>query len=186
MTTMSQQPPSPQPPKKPLLEQMRDALRVRHYSIRTETSYLDWARRFTLRVFHHKRHPETMGAPEITASRSVTHLAVEKNVAASTQTQALSAILFLYRAVLQIEIDEPLDIVRAKKPEHLPVVLSKDEVQAVLRQMSGDPQRMAKLLYGSGLRLMECVRLRVKDLDFDQRQTCTEPVEVLSCAKAKG
>lgn len=136
MTTISQQQPSPQPPKKPLLERMRDALRARHYSIRTETSYLDWARRFIL--FHHKRHPETMGASEVTAF--LTHLAVEKNVAASTQTQALSAILFLYRSVLQMDIDEPLDIVRAKKPEHLPVVLGKDEVQAVLRQMSGDPQ----------------------------------------------
>jgi non-ribosomal peptide synthetase component E (peptide arylation enzyme) len=105
MTTMNRQ---PWPPKKPLLEQMRDALRARHYSIRTETSYLDWAKRFIL--FHHKRHPETMGASEVTASRSVTHLAVEKNVAASTQTQALSAILFLYRSVLQMDIDEPLDV----------------------------------------------------------------------------
>jgi integron integrase len=163
MTTMNQQ---PQPPKKPLLEQMRDALRARHYSIRTEDSYHDWVKRFIL--FHHKRHPETMGAAEITAF--LTHLAVEQNVAASTQTQALSAILFLYRDVLHLDIDEPLNIVRAKKPERLPVVLSKDEAQAILRQMSGDYQLMAKLLYGSGLRLMECLRLRVKDLDFAQHQ----------------
>ncbi|MBI3242352.1 MAG: integron integrase [Chloroflexi bacterium] len=165
MTTINQQPQQP-PQKKPLLEQMRDALRARHYSIRTETSYVDWAKRFIL--FHHKRHPETMGAPEINAF--LTHLAVEQNVAASTQTQALSAILFLYRGVLHLDIDEPLDIVRAKKPERLPVVLAKDEVQAILRQMSGDHQLMAKLLYGSGLRLMECLRLRVKDLDFAQHQ----------------
>jgi site-specific recombinase XerD len=145
---------------------MREALRVRHYSIRTETSYLDWAKRFIF--FHHKRHPETMGAPEITAF--LTHLAVEKHVAASTQTQALSAILFLYREVLQIGVDEPLDIVRAKKPERLPVVLTKDEVHSIFRQLSGDYLLMARLLYGSGLRLMECLRLRVKDLDFGQRQ----------------
>ncbi len=179
MTTMNQQ---PQPPKKPLLEQMRDALRARHYSIRTEDSYHDWVKRFIL--FHHKRHPETMGAAEITAF--LTHLAVEQNVAASTQTQALSAILFLYRDVLHLDIDEPLNIVRAKKPERLPVVLSKDEAQAILRQMSGDYQLMAKLLYGSGLRLMECLRLRVKDLDFAQHQTCIELVEVSSSARAKG
>jgi len=163
MTTISQ--PS-QPPTKPLLEQMRDAIRARHYSIRTETSYLDWAKRFIL--FHNKRHPETMGAPEINAF--VTHLAVTGNVAASTQTQALSAILFLYRQVLQTEIDEPLNIVRARKSERLPVVLTRDETQTILRQLSGDHQLMAKLLYGSGLRLMECLRLRVKDLDFGQRQ----------------
>ena len=109
-----------------------------------------------------------MGAPEITAF--LTHLAVEKHVAASTQTQALSAILFLYREVLQIGVDEPLDIVRAKKPERLPVVLTKDEVHSIFRQLSGDYLLMARLLYGSGLRLMECLRLRVKDLDFGQRQ----------------
>lgn len=109
-----------------------------------------------------------MGAPEITAF--LTHLAVEKHVAASTQTQALSALLFLYREVLQIGVDEPLDIVRAKKPERLPVVLTKDEVQSIFRQLSGDYLLMTRLLYGSGLRLMECLRLRVKDLDFGQRQ----------------
>ena len=121
MTTLTPQPPAQ---KKPLLEQMRDALRARHYSIRTETSYMDWARRFIL--FHNKRHPETMGAPEINAF--LTHLAVEQNVAASTQTQALSAILFLYRDVLYQDLDEPLNIVRAKKPERLPVVLTRQEV----------------------------------------------------------
>jgi len=109
-----------------------------------------------------------MGAPEISAF--LTHLAVERNVAASTQRQALSAILFLYRKVLQQELETLPDIVRAKQPQHLPVVLTKDEVQSILRQMSGDHQLMAKLLYGSGLRLMECVRLRVKDLDFPQHQ----------------
>lgn len=113
MTTLSQ---PPQSPKKPLLEQRREAIRARHYSIRTETSYLDWVKRFIL--FHNKRHPETMGAPEITAF--LTHLAVNDHVAASTQTQALSAILFLYRQVLQVEIDEPLHIVRARSPNASP------------------------------------------------------------------
>ncbi len=153
-------------PKKPLLDQMRDLLRARHYSIRTENAYVDWAKRYIL--FHHKRHPDTLGAPEINAF--LTHLAVEAKVAASTQTQALSALLFLYREVLRLALDEPLAIVRAKKPQRLPVVLTRAEAQAVLRGLSGDYQLMAKLLYGSGLRLMECVRLRVKDLDFEQRQ----------------
>jgi len=109
-----------------------------------------------------------MGAPEITAF--LTHLAVEKKISASTQTQALSALRFLDHAVLQIAIEEPLDIVRPKKPERLPVVLTKDEVHSIFRQLSGDYLLMARLLYGSGLRLMECLRLRVKDLDFGQRQ----------------
>jgi len=141
-----------------LLDQVRDAVRLKHYSIRTETAYVDWVKRFIL--FHDKRHPKDMGPAEITAF--LTHLAVNENVAASTQNQALSAILFLYREVLQQELDALPDIVRAKQPQHLPVVLTKDEVQSILRQMSGDHQLTAKLLYGSGLRLMECVRLRVK------------------------
>lgn len=153
-------------PAKPLLDQLRDALRARHYAKRTEDAYVDWVRRFIL--FHHKRHPQDLGAPDITAF--LTHLALKEKVAASTQTQALSAILFLYRSVLQLDFDEPLLIVRARQPERLPIVLTRPEVQAVIRQMSGTYQLMAKLLYGSGLRLMECVRLRVKDLDFGQHQ----------------
>jgi hypothetical protein len=158
---------TPPPPKK-LLDQLRDALRVKHFALSTENSYVDWAERFIR--FHKMRHPDTMGEPEIAASRSVTHLAVQDNVAAPTQSQALSATLFLYRHVLHVELDGRIDLVRAKKSRHLPVVLTKAEVQAVLRRVPNEYQTMAKLLYGSGLRLMECVRLQVKDVDFAQRQ----------------
>jgi len=143
-------------PKK-LLDQVRDALRLKHYSIRTENSYVDWIRRYIL--FHHKRHPAEMGAAEIEAF--LTHLAVEEHVAASTQNQALSALLFLYREVLHQDLG-PIDALRARKPKRLPTVLTRDEVQRLIAQMSGTHQLMAKLLYGSGLRLMECLRLRVK------------------------
>jgi integron integrase len=150
-------------PKK-LLDQVRDALRLKHYSIRTENSYVDWIRRYIL--FHHKRHPAEMGAAEIEAF--LTHLAVEEHVAASTQNQALSALLFLYREVLHQDLG-PIDALRARKPKRLPTVLTRDEVQRLIAQMSGTHQLMAKLLYGSGLRLMECLRLRVKDVDFTMR-----------------
>ena len=150
-------------PKK-LLDQVRDAIRRKHYSIRTEEAYVSWIKRFIL--FHNKRHPREMGAPEIEAF--LTHLAVERRVAASTQNQALSAILFLYREVLGIDLDLPLRAVRAKRPKRLPTVLTHEEALRVIAGLSGVHQLMAKLLYGSGLRLMECVRLRVKDLDFDQ------------------
>lgn len=136
------------------------------YSRRTEDTYINWVKRFI--HFHQLRHPKDMGAPEIAAF--LTDLAVNGQVAASTQTQALSAILFLYRYVLEQDIDKRIDLVRAKQPARLPVVLTKDEVQTLLRQIPPDYVLMAKLLYGSGLRLMECVRLRVKDLDFAQRQ----------------
>jgi len=155
----------PQPPKK-LLDQVRDVLRLKHYSIRTEQAYTDWIRRYIL--FHGKRHPKDMGAPEIEAF--LTHLAVDGNVAASTQNQALCALEFLYREVLRQEWDDSIAPVRAKKPQRLPTVLTKDEARRVVGLMSGVPQLMAKLLYGSGLRLMECVRLRVKDVDFVQHQ----------------
>jgi len=155
----------PTPPK-PLLDQLRDAIRLKHYSIRTEETYCNWVKRFIL--FHNKRHPKDMSAPEITAF--LTHLATHDNVAASTQNQALSAILFLYREVLRQEMTPLSDVIHAKRPQHLPVVLTKAEAQAVLRQVPNEHQMMAKLLYGSGLRLMECVRLRVKDLDFAQHQ----------------
>ncbi len=153
-------------PGKKLLDQVRDVLRLKHYSIRTEASYVDWIKRFIL--FHHKRHPQDMGRAEIEAF--LTYLAVEGNVAASTQNQAFSALLFLYREVLKVEFDAPLDAVRAKKPARLPVVLTRAEAHQVLDGMTGTYQLMAKLLYGSGLRLMECVRLRVKDIDFARRE----------------
>jgi integron integrase len=152
-------------PKKPL-DQVREAVRLRHYSIRTEESYVAWIKRYIL--FHHKRHPREMGSPEVEAF--LTHLAVAQKVAASTQNQALSAILFLYREVLRSPLDLPIAAVRAKKPKRLPTVLTKDEALKVIGGLSGIQQVMAKLLFGSGLRLRECVRLRVKDLDFAQHQ----------------
>jgi integron integrase len=152
-------------PKK-LLNQVRDAIRLKHYSIRTEKAYVAWVRRYIL--FHDKRHPNEMGSAEIEAF--LTHLAVDQNVAASTQNQALSALLFLYRDVLRKDLDFPIDSIRAKRPKRLPTVLTKEEVLRVIGGLSGTYLLMAKLLYGSGLRLMECVRLRVKDVDFAQRQ----------------
>ncbi len=153
------------PAKKKLLDQVRDAIRVKHYSLRTEKIYVDWIKRFVL--FHNKRHPREMGAPEI--EQFLTHLALNENVAASTQNQALSAILFLYRDVLHQDLGD-INAVRAKKPKRLPVVLTRDEVERILTHLSGEYRLMAQLLYGSGLRLIECIRLRVKDIDFAQRQ----------------
>jgi integron integrase len=149
-----------------LLDLVRAALRRKHYAIRTEEAYVSWVKRFVL--FHHKRHPKELGLPEINAF--LTHLAVEQQVAASTQNQALSALLFLYTEVLAQPLDGPIEAVRAKQPQRLPTVLTRDEVTRVLDALTGVHQLMAKLLYGSGLRLMECVRLRVKDVDFAQRQ----------------
>ncbi|MFH1661159.1 MAG: integron integrase [Pseudomonadota bacterium] len=158
---MSDESPStPQPPK--LLDQVRDRIRVKHYSIRTETQYLQWIRRFIL--FHDKRHPRDMGAAEVEAF--LTHLAVEGRVAASTQNQALSALLFLYREVLGINLPWLDGVVRAKLPQRLPVVLTRQEVGGLLDRMNGLHGMMARLLYGTGMRLMECVRLRVKDVEF--------------------
>jgi integron integrase len=153
-----------EPRTKKLLDQVRDTLRLKHYSIRTENSYVDWIRRYIL--FHNKRHPREMGAPEVQAF--LTHLAVKENVAASTQNQALSALLFLYREVLHKDLG-PIDALRAQKPKRLPTVLTKDEVRKVIGNLSGTHRLMASLLYGSGLRLMECLRLRVKDVDFARR-----------------
>jgi integron integrase len=150
--------------KSPLLERLRDAIRVRHYSIRTEKSYVQWVRRFIL--FHGKRHPAEMGAAEI--SSYLTHLAVDMKVSASTQNQALNAIYFFYKNILQREIGTLEGVVPAKKPQRLPVVLTRQEVASVLRHLKGDNWLMAALMYGAGLRLMECLRLRVKDIDFDQ------------------
>lgn len=148
-----------------LLEQVHDAIRARHYSLRTEEAYVQWIRRFIL--FHDKRHPQEMGVAEV--QQFLTALAVTHRVAAATQNQALSALLFLYKAVLQQDIGWIEDVVRAKKPKKLPVVLTRDEVKAVFQHLSGPTWLMASLLYGAGLRLLECLRLRVKDVDFASR-----------------
>ncbi len=149
-----------------LLDEVRGVIRAKHYSIRTEEAYLDWIKRFIL--FHHKRHPKDMGEPQV--SQFLTHLAVEKNVAASTQNQAMSAILFLYKEVLRQPLDWLDQVVRAKQPQRLPVVLTKEEVRAILNQLKGEKWLIASLLYGSGLRLLEALRLRVKDVDFGYQQ----------------
>ena len=162
---MSEATPQTIPPPK-LLDQARDRLRVKHYSIRTETQYLHWIKRFIL--FHGKRHSREMGAVEVEAF--LTHLAVEGRVAAATQNQALSALLFLYREVLNIDLPWLDKVVRAKQPQRLPVVLTRQEVTAILDRMSGVHGLMARLLYGTGMRLMECVRLRVKDVDFERAE----------------
>jgi integron integrase len=151
---------SSQKPK--LLDQVRYAIRAKHYSFRTEEIYIQWIRRFIL--FHNKRHPKDMGADEV--GQFLSDLAVRHHVAASTQNQALSALLFLYQVVLRQEIRWLNEVVRAKKPRKLPVVLTQEEVKTVLNGLSGIPWLMTSLLYGSGLRLMECIRLRVKDVDF--------------------
>mgnify|MGYP006303478233 CR=1 FL=1 len=151
-------------PKK-LLDQVRDAIRLKHYSYRTEQTYVGWIRRYIL--FHDKRHPKDMGAPEVEAF--LTHLAVEGNVAASTQNQALCAILFLYNNVLNQELGK-LDAVRAKRSKYLPTVLTKAEVRGILQHVTGVPELVIQILYGSGLRLSEGLSLRIKDLDFAQRQ----------------
>ena len=145
-----------------LLDRVRWQLRSKHYSIRTEEAYLHWIRRFIL--FHRKRHPDEMSEQEISAFLS--HLAVEKNVSASTQNQAFSALLFLYQQVLDRKLDFIDDVQRVKRPAKVPVVFTPEEARTVLAQLKGDYRLMAELLYGSGLRLMECLRLRVKDIDF--------------------
>jgi integron integrase len=145
-----------------LLDQVRDVIRRKHFSIRTEQTYVEWIKRYIL--FHGKRHPNEMAEAEITAF--LTHLARAGKVAASTQNQALSALLFLYREVLRQEIGWLDHVERAKKPARLPVVLTRAEVRRIFAQLHGTMKLMAGLLYGSGLRLMECVRLRVKDVDL--------------------
>jgi integron integrase len=145
---------------------VREVIRARHYSLRTEDTYVQWIKRFIL--FHDKRHPQTMGATEV--QQFLTDLAVTQHVAASTQNQALSALLFLYKEVLRQEIAWLEDVIRAKKPQKLPVVLTRDEVKRVLQHLEAPTWLMASLLYGAGLRLMECLRLRVKDVDFAMHQ----------------
>jgi site-specific recombinase XerD len=152
-----------------LLDHMRDHLRTRHYSIRTETAYVDWARRFIL--FHGKRHPLEMGAAEVEAF--LTHLAVQRQVSASTQNQAKAAILYLYKQVLGVDLPWLDDVVQAKMPKRLPVVLTATEVRALLLHMQGTSGLIAQLLYGTGMRLLEALRLRVKDVEFARREILT-------------
>ena len=171
MTENSTLPPLPTadttPPRQPkLLERMRIHLRTRHYSIRTEEAYVDWARRFI--VFHGKRHPRDMGVAEVEAFLS--HLAVERHVSASTQNQAKAALLYLYKQVLEIDLPWLNEVVQAKRPKRLPVVLTPTEVRELLLHMDGTTGLIAQLLYGTGMRLLEALRLRVKDVEFARRE----------------
>jgi integron integrase len=149
-----------------LFEEVRRVLRLKHYSLRTEEVYLGWIRRFVLA--HGRRHPRELGADEV--ERFLSGLATQGNVAASTQNQALSALLFLYRQVLGIELPWMEGVVRAKRPQRVPTVLSREEVTRLLACMEGRPWLVASLLYGTGMRLMEALRLRVKDVDFDRKE----------------
>jgi integron integrase len=158
--------PNPYGQKPRLLDRVRQEMRRRNYSLRTEKSYVGWIRRFVL--FNGKRHPAEMGEAEI--SRFLTHIAVDGKVSASTQNQALSALLFLYRDVLGTDLEWVEGIVRAKRPGRLPTVLSRGEVDAVFRHLQGIEWIMASLLYGAGLRLLECCRMRVKDVDFARKE----------------
>lgn len=149
-----------------LLDRLREELRVRHLSIRTEDAYVDWARRFIL--FHGKRHPNEMGAAEVSAFLG--HLAVDRQVSASTQNQAKAALLFLYRVGLGQDLPWLDDVVQAKRTRRIPVVLTPGEARKLLDQMDGCMGLVARLLYGTGMRLMEGLRLRVKDLEFERRE----------------
>lgn len=153
-------------PEPRLLDAVRDRCRVKHYSVRTEKAYSGWIRRFI--IFHDKRHPRTMGAAEV--EQFLTHLAVAGQVAAGTQNQALSSLLFLYKEILGIELPWLESVTRAKRPQRVPVVLTPTEVQWVLSRLDGREWLMASMLYGTGMRLMECVRLRVKDVDFARNE----------------
>jgi len=154
------------PSGKKLLEQVSDAIRAKHYSQRTEKTYIDWIRRFI--IYHDKKHPREMGAPEV--QNFIIHLATHGNVSASTQNQALSAVTFLYRHVLNMELQFPADTIRPGRSKPLPVVLTPQEARLIISNLTGLPKLMTMLLYGSGLRLMECMRLRVKDIDFGNHQ----------------
>jgi len=158
--------PSAVPQRPKLLDQLREALRSRHYSRRTEQAYVMWVKRFIF--FHNVHHPAKMAETEINAF--LTHLAIKKKVSASTQNQALSALLFIYRYVLGREIGDLGKVIRARKPKRLPVVMTRDEVKAVLAQLAADKWLMASLMYGAGLRLIECLRLRVQDIDFSRNE----------------
>ena len=156
---------TPSPPPK-LLEQLRIHLRTRHYSIRTEQTYIDWARRFIL--FHGKRHPRDLGAAEVEAFPS--DLAARRKVSVSTQNQAKAALLYLYKQLLGVDLPWLDEVVQAKTPKRLPVVLTTREVRDLLMQLNGSMWLIASLLYGSGMRLLEALRLRVKDVEFERRE----------------
>jgi integron integrase len=168
--TMSAPPPTEDAPSQSdgprLFEQVRHKIRYLHYSLRTERSYLEWIRRYI--EFHGRRHPRHLGAEHVTAFLS--SLAIDRHVSASTQNQALSALLFLYRTVLAVELPWLNEISRAKRPRRLPVVLTQQEARALLDRMEGTHALMARLMYGTGLRLMECIRLRVKDIDLSRKE----------------
>ena len=153
-----------EPPK--LLDRVRAAIRARHYSIRTEDAYVQWIKRYIL--FHRKRHPSSMGSVEI--NEYLSYLAVEKNVSASTQNQALSALLFLYREVLEEQVPWLENLIRAKRPARIPVVFTRAEVRAITARLDGVPRLLAELLYGTGMRMLEAIRLRVKDIDFSRNE----------------
>ncbi len=166
MSMMPSDSASPEQRRQPkLLDRMKAQIRLKHYSKRTEEAYIMWARRFIL--FHHKRHPQEMGVLEI--EQFLSHLAVVDHVAASTQNQALYALLFLYKQVLKIDLKH-IDAIRARTPTKLPVVFSRQEITRIMAHLDGVHWLMAYLLYGSGMRLMECIRLRVKDVDFEYTQ----------------
>jgi integron integrase len=156
--------PGSEPPR--LMEQMHRAARARRYSPRTEQAYCRWVERYVR--FHHMRHPAEMGAEEV--NEFLTHLAVTEHVSASTQTQALSGLLFLYRAVFGVELGDLGEVIRAREPARLPVVMTREEVRAVLGELDGQYWLMASLLYGTGMRLMECMRLRVADLELERNE----------------
>ncbi len=164
MNQITEHPPVQKKPK--LLDHVRHVLRTKHYSMKTEEAYIHWIKKYIF--FHHKRHPKEMGEKEI--NQFITHLAVNEKVSASTQNQALCAIVFLYKQVLQIELGDLGNITWAKKREREPVVFTKKEAKAVINQLSGTNWIMANLLYGAGLRLTECLQLRVKDIDFEYNQ----------------
>ena len=153
-------------PKPKLLDQVREAIRTRHYSYRTEKAYVHWIKRFIF--FHNKRHPAEMGEAEI--GRFLSSLATDSHVSASTQNQALNAILFLYREIVKKDIGYVDGVVRAKRPHRLPVVLTRQEVRSILGALGKSDWLMVMLLYGAGLRLMECLQLRIKDIDFTSNQ----------------
>lgn len=149
-----------------LVDQIRNVIRMKHYSLSTEKTYIGWIKRYL--VFHHMRHPREMGVPDIESFLS--HLAVKEKVSASTQNQAFNALLFLYREVLHIELSETIQAMRAKKPSRIPIVITREEIAKVLDALDGTHRLMVSMLYGCGLRLMECCRLRVKDIDFAMHQ----------------
>lgn len=160
----SQQPTLPLRPR--LLDQVRDTIRRKHYSLRTEKSYIQWIKRFI--YFHARRHPAELGAAHVTAF--LNHLATDGHVASATQNQALAALLFLYREVLEIKLPWLDGLTRAKRPQRLPTVLTQSEAKTLLSTLEGTKWLMVTLLYGAGMRLNECLGLRIKDIDFDRRQ----------------